>query len=122
MSAKDCHLTRTIQNNMKHLIIFTLILFLLSGCGVQTWTEQDLTAWYTGNKSKYPHFYSPLYYRGTDKHYHYFICRTFDIYANMRVKREEIEIDEVRPPIGVFGKPFPGYYPVDPNDNYNRVD
>ena len=66
--------------------------------------------------------YSPLYYRGTDKYYHYFICRAFDSFVNIRVKWGEVEIDEVRPPIGVFGKPFPGYYAVDPNDNYNRID
>lgn len=94
----------------------------MAGCGVNTWTGQELTSWYISNKSKYPTFYSPLYYRGSDKHYHYFICRALDSYVNMRVKRDEINIDDVRASIGVFRKPFPGYYAVDPNDNYNRID
>ena len=107
---------------IKYLAASILIMFLMTGCGVRTWTAQELTNWYTSNVDRSPAHYSPLYYRGSNENYHYFIYRVFDSFVNVKVKRDEIEIDEVKPAIGIFGKPFPGYYSVDPNDNYNRID
>lgn len=107
---------------MKYLLVCIVAIFIISGCGVNTWTAQDLSDWYVSNKTRYPTFYNELYYRGSNKEYHYFICRVFDYYANMKVRRDEIDIDDVRPAIGVFGKPFPGYYAVDPNENYKRIE
>jgi hypothetical protein len=104
------------------IIISIALLFCLSGCKKDVWTADELQRWYSPLKQGNPSFVSPLYYRGTDNNYHYFICRSMDDFVNIKVIKEEIRLDDIKPAISISSKPFPGYYAVDPNNGYKRVD
>ncbi len=102
---------------MKILPSLLFLLILLSGC-ISTWTARELSDWHTECR-KSP-FCSPLYYRGTDEKYHYFMCHVMDDYAFMKIKRDEIEVADIQQK-AIFSH-FPGYYIVDPANGYKQVD
>lgn len=109
---------------MKSFLKIVGILFLfMTGC--QTgghWTAEELKEWYLHAKTADSRFISPLYYQGTDEKYHYFICRSIDVWVPMKVTKEEILIDDIKPYKSSSNtSDFPGYYIVDPEKNYSKT-
>lgn len=108
---------------MKFLVTSFFVVFLIVGC--QTgghWTAEELSDWYIKLEQSDPRFLSPLYYRGTDQHYHYFLCRSMDTWVPVKVSKGEIEVEDIRPYESVSqAEHFPGYYTVDPEQGFRKV-
>ena len=102
-------------------IIIVVFLTCLSGCSNNLRTADEIQEAYSICKTHNPSFTSLLHYRGTDSEYHYFIYRSTDDFVLIKVKKEEIQLTDVRPPIAASGKPF-CYYSVDPIYGFKRVD
>jgi hypothetical protein len=118
---------------MKRLIPIVFLLMTILSCAtigaMRTWTVQETKDWYKEyyvNQPNQPRpFVSQIYYRGSNDKYHYFISRYMDEWVFMKIKVEELTIGDVRPEwtsssksdsAGLFG-----YYPVDPLDNFKKV-
>ena len=104
------------------VILFLTCLTCLIGCGDNVRTADQIQDAYYLCKTHNPSFISLLHYRGTDSKYHYFNYRSMDDFVLIRIKKEEIDLPDERPPIAASAKPFPGYYAVDPLYGFKRVD
>jgi hypothetical protein len=94
---------------------------VLGGCLFDSaMTPAELTTWYEETAPDSPHK-GPLWYRGTDQEFHYFMCRVMDRWVESRVVRADLEIPFLRPALRTSGGPFPGHYAVDPSRGYVMV-
>ena len=107
---------------MKNLILIGLVV-IFAGCQTGgNWTANELSEWYIGLQESDSHFFSPLYYRGTNEEYHFFICRSMDTWVPVKVVKDQINIADVRPYMEISQtKIFPGYYIVDPKHKFTKV-
>ena len=108
---------------MKFLVTCLFVVLLLVGCQTGShWTAKELSDWYIKLKESDPRFLSPLYYEGTNENYHYFVCRSMDTWVPVKVSKEEIDIEDIRPYVSVSqAEHFPGYYSVDPEQGFRKV-
>ena len=107
---------------MKKLISALLLALLFSCQSGGVWSAQELTEWHGSLTESRAEFISPLYYRGTDAQYHYFLCRSMDTWVPVQVKTEEIKLTEVKPYVSASqSRNFPGYYAVDPGNGYTKI-
>jgi len=108
---------------MKKIMITIFVCLLFLGC--QTgghWTANELGEWYVELKQNNPRLLSPLYYQGTDNNFHYFVCRSIDTWVPVKVDKEEIEMEDIRPYLSVSqSKNFPGYFVVDPEYDFKKI-
>lgn len=84
------------------------------------WTANELRDWY-GGLDEHRFQPGPVFYRGSDAEFHHFAVRSMDAWVMPRVRRDEIELD-VRPRLGISSDPFPGYYVVDPLDEFRKTE
>jgi hypothetical protein len=103
-------------------LIFVAAIFPFASCSTEkTWTATELRDWYSSFAGGEPQ-YSQLFYFGSNDKYHYFRCRAIDDWMQARVERDEIEMLDIRPFLPISEGPFPGYYPVDPLNGYQKID
>ena len=102
-------------------ILLLTCLTCLTGCSSNLRTADEIQEAYSLRKADNPSFTSLLGYRGTDSQYHYFIYRSADDFVLIKIKKEEIQLTDVRPPIAASDKSF-CYYSVDPILGFKRVD
>ena len=100
-------------------IVLCVALVLTPAClHLNAWTTDELAEWHRTWGVD-----SPLYYIGSDEEHHYFRCRSADSWVHPWVPRSEIVIADERPhDLLSSGVPFPGYYAVDPEQDYRRLD
>lgn len=113
------------------ILIVTSTIFSCTTIGMmRTWTVQETKDWYqeyyVGQPVQPRPFVSPIYYRGTDDKFHYFISRYLDEWVYIKIKKDELTIADERPKSKIFSggsstSSF-GYYPVDPHDNFKRIE
>ena len=108
---------------MKFLVASIFAVYLLVGCqSGGHWTANELRDWYVKLEQSDPRFLTPLYYRGTDQYFHYFLCRSMDTWVPVKVSKEEIDIEDIRPYESVSqAEYFPGYYTVDPEQGFKKI-
>ncbi len=106
------------------VIIIALALLLPTGCLTKDiWTADEIIQWHAEYAVDDPKdFYSPLYYCGTDEKYHHFIIRVMDDWVIMKVAKEEIDIADPRPLATSSGGASPGYYAIDPQNGFRRIE
>ena len=107
---------------MKKVDILLTSLVLL-GCDTGgEWKAEELRNWYFELSKADSRFLSPLYYQGTDEDSHHFTCRSMDTWVPVRVRKEEINIQDVRPLKSASQtRSFPGYYAVDPEKAFAKL-
>lgn len=107
---------------MKVYTSLILLAALLCGCQNEgSWSAEQLREWHFEQRSN-SKFVTPLYYRGSDDNFHYFMCRSLDSWVSVKVQNEQINILDVRTILtSSQSENFPGYYIVDPQNNYRKV-
>jgi len=112
---------------MKKYILLSLLSISLFGCFFnRVSTVQDTKDWY----QKYyvgqtDNHVSPLYYKGSNEKFHFYICRSMDEWVNFKIRYEELKLEEILPLLkNSFQKDttsHPGYYAVDPLNDFKKI-
>lgn len=108
---------------MKQATLSIFLALTLIGCDTGgEWSAKELKEWYVKLDKSDSWPLSPLYYQGSDKEYHYFICRSMDTWVPVWVRKEEIEIEDLKPYATTSqSSNFPGHYKVDPANDFCKV-
>jgi hypothetical protein len=106
---------------MKYILYIVLSVFLVGCASTSVWTREEIHAWYMKNVHTLPDPASPVRYRGTDERYHYLLIRDKDSWRNIKVNKEEIHINDVRPVSTYIDNGHLGYYAVDILNGYEKV-
>lgn len=92
-------------------------------------TVEEAQAWYKeyylNQTEQTKPFVSPLYYRGSDNKFHYFISRYMNDWVFIKIKIGDLVITDVRPKLTLSGGSYSGrigYYQVDPLDSFRKVE
>jgi hypothetical protein len=95
------------------------------------WTVQEATDWYKKYYINQPirerPLVSPLYYRGTNNEFHYFICRSIDEWVYIKIDINQLKLKDIQPvwdyetSKNLDSSSNYGYYQVDPINNFERV-
>ncbi len=104
------------------LVIIVICIF---GCtNNRIWKNNDFIDWYGKywHDEKIDENIRALFYRGTSDKYHHFIMRTVDSWLLVRIDKGEVSIEEERQYKTDSSAKFPGYYIVDPMNDYKKVD
>ena len=86
------------------------------------WTVTEVKEWYPKYKEKEPYAWDGILYQGTDEKYHHFIAHVLlmDNWAIIKIKKEDLNIDDERPYSNSSSSPL-GYYFVDPSNNFIKT-
>ena len=105
------------------LLVLGILLVSGTSCERSTWTAGELSDWYSRHADGSPH-YGPLYYRGSDAEFHYFVIRAMDDWVFPKVARGEIGLQDERLLVTASSganSPFPGHYAVDPLNGFKKI-
>ena len=116
----SCH--RACISMLRTIVLLPPLLSLAvsSGCAADVWTRQEVEAWYGEYAAGGPG-YGPLHYRGTDAGHHHFIIRALDEWVVMQVPVDGLQLEDERPLARYSGEDYPGYYAVDPQNGFTRI-
>jgi len=104
------------------LLGLILIISFLTGCyNNRVWKSNDFVNWYGKYWHDRKHSYRPLYYRGTGANNHHFMMRTIDSYLLIKIDKHELNMPEEKLYKSGSSAKFPGYYIVDPMNNFKRI-
>ena len=103
-----------------HLILIiglVVVVGSLTSCRKTEWTKQEVVEWYAKNQSSVR---GGLGYQGSDQQWHHFIARVFDEWVFIRMKKEELKLEDERPASKASNAPL-AYYAVDPSRNFQKI-
>ncbi|HEU5148427.1 MAG TPA: hypothetical protein VFT90_16990 [Chryseosolibacter sp.] len=116
---------------MTQITIVIIVLAATVRCSTigstRTWTVPEAKAWYQQHyvtpREQSWSFVSPLYYRGSDDQFHFFVSRYFDDWVFIKIEIDELTIFDIRPrwKYSNENRGSIGYYPVDPLNDFKKL-
>ncbi|MEJ2183060.1 MAG: hypothetical protein P8Y66_06015 [Nitrospirota bacterium] len=108
------------MRSLQLILIIGLVALVgsLTSCRKTEWTKQEVTQWYAKYHSA---IRGGLGYQGSDRQWHYFIARVFDEWVFIRMKKEEVRLEDERPALRTSNAPL-AYYAVDPSRNFRKIE
>ena len=104
-----------------HLILFvwlSAVVAVFSTCRKTEWTKKEVIEWHErfGSRER-----GGLGYQGSDEQHHHFIARAVDSWVFIKVKRDELKMDDERPFSRASSAPL-AHYAVDPARDFQKVE
>jgi len=100
-----------------YIVVLLTVLLSLSACTSAPMNRQEAVDWYTNNAAEL----TRVGYQGTDKNYHYFAGRTKKGWAFIRVRKNELTMEDERTFTSIYRYPV-YYYLVDPTQDYKKIE
>ncbi len=97
-------------------VALVVALGVLPACRTTPLNKQEAADWYT----RYGSMVRWVGYQGSDQQFHYYIARVMDDWNFIRIRRDELKVDDERPFSRASSAPL-YYYLVDPRHDYQRV-
>lgn len=107
------------RSNMKPLLVLLVVALAVPSCKEEVWTPAEAKEWYE-RWSLPSTVQRGLGYQGSDAVYHYFIARPIDDWVFIKIRREDLRIDDERPRQQVSSASMGVYYSVDPSDGFRK--
>lgn len=112
---------------MRHRILssFLIGIVFLVGCSSnpRVWTVEETKEWYeqysAEQSEEMKSFLSPLYYQGSTNECHYFMCRLMDESVFIKIKIDDLKLDEIKPK---EEDSTAYYYAVDPLNDFKKIE
>jgi hypothetical protein len=105
---------------IRHLIRLSVLLLAIgciSACVSTPLDKRAAADWY----SRYAAMVQWVGYQGSDQEFHYYIARVMDDWNWIRIRREELSVDDERPYSTRSSGPL-YYYLVDMAQDYRKVE
>ncbi len=99
------------------LVALLMMLVFIPACRTTPLNKQEATDWY----AKYASLVRWVGYQGSDQQYHHLIARVMDDWNFIRIRKDELTVDDERPYSTASGAPL-YYYLVDPSRDYRKVE
>jgi len=104
------------MKNIKFVFLIVIAAFAINCSHIKSSTPSEVKVyfqkWIKGN----PSGWGMMFYSGTDNEYHYFKCRPVDSWVFFKVKKQQINITDIR-----TKKESGHYYPIDPENGFLKI-
>jgi hypothetical protein len=96
-----------------------LILSLLTGCvtGDSLWTKEEVVSWCSQHRKAVGF----VGYQGSDQAHHHYIVRYMDDCVFIRIRKEELKLNDERPFSNAWSAPL-YFYLVDPARDFEKIE
>jgi hypothetical protein len=100
-------------------------LFALALCGCETpfkkavWTPAEVREWHERWSSPAT-VQRGIGYQGSDDVFHYFIARPIDSWVSIKIRREELHLEDERPRQQTSAASMGIHYMVDPGESFRK--
>jgi hypothetical protein len=96
------------------LVALLMMLALIPACCTKPLDKQQAADWY----ARYASMVRWVGYQGSDLKFHYYIARVMDDWNFIRIRKDELKVDDERP----YSTVSSYHYLVDPSRDYRKVE